>query len=314
MNALQILKAGIFTTVQDLGRSTHRRFGVPVSGAMDRLALRVANLVVGNSEDAAGLECTLVGPEFSVSAETWVAVCGAEIPGVPSGRPIHLRAGETLSLTQLELGCRAYVAFAGGIATQPILGSRSTYVRGGFGGYEGRALRAGDQIPLGESTVTYRDAEHWSVAPEVLPLHPLPDVLRIVPGAQWEWFDAAVREALCSGKYRVLAQSDRMGVRLQGPALTLREPREMLSEPVVVGSLQVPPDGQPIVLAADCQTIGGYPKIAHVIAADLPVLAQLRPGQSTRFEICTSETAETLLLAQERGLARLREGLAAKRK
>jgi len=313
MNTLFVDQPGMLTTVQDLGRPAARRYGVPVGGAMDPLAFRVANLLVGNPESAAGLECTLTGPDLSFAADTWIAVCGAAVRGVPEAKPVCVRTGEKLSLRQLRKGCRAYLAVAGGLEVPTVLGSAATYTRGQFGGYEGRALRARDRLSIGPSSTSYRDLEYWSLAAEFLPRELNDPEVRFVPGPQWSWFAAEALDQFQLEAYRVLPQSDRMGVRLAGPPVTRATRLEMNSEPVSAGAIQVPPDGQPIVLMADCQTIGGYPKVGHVIAVDLPIVAQLRSGETVRFRECTLEEAQHLLLEREADLAKLRAGLELKR-
>lgn len=309
---LSIRRRGMFTTVQDLGRFGHRRDGVPSSGAMDSFALRVANLLVGNHENAAGLECTLVGPELVFSGAATVAVGGAAFDGVPSWQPFRVNAGERLDLGPCRNGARGYVAVSGGIDVEPLLGSRSTYVRGGWGGFEGRALREGDVLKigaepgLGSSSVDSKI--HWRIDPRILPAYGPSPAIRVLRGIH----DAEKLEAFFQRTFEVSPQSDRMGFRLQGETLPFITAAELLSLPVTPGTVQVPPDGHPVVLMADAQTIGGYPQIAHVIAMDLPLVAQLRPGNEIRFVETTVEEAHRLTFARERAIGMLREGLADK--
>jgi KipI family sensor histidine kinase inhibitor len=306
--AVRVLRPGLLTTVQDLGRSGWRSAGVPLGGAMDPFALRVANLLVGNPEDAAGLELTLAGPELEFSAETRVAVGGAEFEGVPSWRTLTVAAGERLAFGACRQGCRAYLAVAGGIAVPPVLGSRSTYLRGEFGGFAGRALREGDRLPLGEprGAIPARPAG-WRVSTLILPAYSPEPQLRVIAGPQAPEFG----EELWAAEFSLTSQSDRMGLRLAGPALGRRGGTELLSTAVAPGTVQVPPDGQPILLMADAQTIGGYPQAAHVIGADLPVAAQLRPGDRVRFREVDLAEAQGLARARERDLGILRAGLGA---
>lgn len=303
---MTILRAGGLTTVQDLGRPGHRAAGVPVSGAADTLALRLANLLVGNPENAAALECALVGPELVFSEPATIAVGGASFAGLPAWRPVHVAANEKLDLGACQGGCRGYVAIAGGIAVEPVQGSRSTYLRAGFGGWQGRALRAGDKLPLGRPRPGRLD--HWSVSPRMLPVYTSSPRLRVVRGAQAEEFAGDWRDA----EFKVTPQFDRMGLRLAGPTVMRANERELLSAAVAPGTVQVPPDGQPIILLADAQTIGGYPRLAHVIAVDLPLAAQLQAGDTVRFQEVGLEEAHRLWLAQERDLGILAEGLAQK--
>lgn len=313
MNELLLHQPGMLTTVQDLGRPFFRRSGVPVGGAVDRFALRVANLLVGNPENAPALECTLVGPDVSFAESTWVAVCGASVAGVPMAKPVQLFADDVLSLQQFQAGARAYLAVAGGLVVPPVLESAATYSRGGFGGHFGRALRKEDRLQVGPSETDYEDVDHWSLASDLLPNHRASVEVRFVRGLQADWFAAGTYEQFQSRPYRVMPQSDRMGVRFNGAKVEQSDAREMMSEPVAEGAIQVPPDGQPIVLLADCQTIGGYPKIGHVISVDLPIIAQLRADDSVRFRECSLAEAQKELLARETALAILKEGLAQKR-
>jgi KipI family sensor histidine kinase inhibitor len=303
---LRIINAGMLTTVQDLGRVGQRAWGVARGGAMDATALRLANLLVGNDEGAAGLEFTLVGPEIEFAADALIAIGGAKFSGANPWRPIAVQAGQRLSLGAATRGCRGYLAVAGGLGVPEILGSRGTDLRGGFGGWQGRALRAGDVVPC--TAVNRSVTQRWWLDPRITPEAGPSPVVRAVAGAHAGEFAANWTEH----EFKIAPQSDRMGLRLQGPALVRTGGRELQSAPVAPGTVQVPPDGQPIVLAADAQTIGGYPRLAHVIDVDLPVLAQLRPGDTVRFQIVPLAEAHQLWLAREHMLALLREGLRGK--
>ncbi len=308
---MRVVRAGMLTTVQDLGRRGCRHSGVPTSGAMDAVALRVANALVGNAEEAAALEFTLVGPEVEFSEAAWVAVGGATCEGVTAWQPLRVEAGERLKIGACANGCRGYLAVAGGIAVEPVLGSRSTFVRAGLGGFEGRALRDGDTLEIGACERTQRvetSERRWTIDPRVLPPYSSEPTVRVVLGAQAEDYGAA----LFGRVFTVSAQSDRMGVRLHGVKLERSRAEELLSSAVNPGTVQVPPDGQPLVLMADAQTIGGYPQVAHVISVDLPLVAQLRPGDRVRFVEIPMDEAHRLALAREKQLAILREGLAQK--
>jgi antagonist of KipI len=300
-----ILKPGWFTSVQDLGRTGQRSSGVPLSGAMDPVALRIANLLVGNPATSAALEVTLGGAEFSFPEGAVVAVCGAQYADVPAWRPFALAPGEVLKLGDCTRGYRGYVAVRGGLDVPPALGSRSTYLRGGWGGWEGRKLEAGDRLPLGAARALTAAVPALTASWSLLPSYSSEPILRVIEGAQASWYGAALGAAT----YRVLPQSDRMGLRLSGPKLTAKGGKELLSSGVVPGTVQVPPDGQPIVLGADAQTIGGYPRAAQVVAVDLPVVAQLRPGDTLKFRPITLAEAQWLLLQHEQHLALLSGGL-----
>ena len=303
---ISVIRGGMLTTVQDLGRRGHRGVGVPLSGAMDVFALRVANLLVGNPEDAAALEFTLVGPELVFSTDALVAVGGAEFDGVAAWRPFVVRAGEHLKFGAARRGCRACLAVAGGLEIAPVLGSRSTYLRAGLGGFQGRALRDGDVLQAPD--VTRGFTGHWRIDGRILPAYSAVPTLRVVRGAQADEFGGVPYVS----EFKVSPQSDRMGVRLAGTKLARIGSAELVSSAVAPGTVQVPPDGQPIVLMADAQTIGGYPQVAHVISVDLPLVAQLRPGDTLRFAEVTLEEAHKLALAREHVLAMLHEGLTQK--
>jgi len=303
---ITVIRGGMLTTVQDLGRSGHRAAGVPLGGAMDPFALRVANLLVGNPEAAAALECTLLGPELVFSADTVIALGGADFDGLAAWQPRAVRAGERVKLGAARRGCRGYLAVAGGIEVPPVLGSRSTYLRGGFGGFQGRALRDGDTMTAPD--VSRWMTDHWRIDARILPAYLSAPTVRVVRGAQMDDFGAALFEA----EFKILPQSDRMGIRLGGAKLARIGAVELVSSAVAPGTVQVPPDGQPIVLMADAQTIGGYPQAANVISVDLPLVAQLRPGDRVRFAEVPLEEAHRLALVREHVLAMLHEGLAQK--
>jgi antagonist of KipI len=299
-------RAGMLTTVQDLGRSGHRAAGVPLAGAMDPFALRVANLLVGNLENAPALEFTLRGPELEFSADTIVALGGGGFAALPSWQPIEVAAGTRLKFENAMTGCRGYLAIAGGFEVPRVLGSASTYARAVLGGHEGRALRDGDVLHA--PALSRHVLGRWRIDERILPAYAASPVVRVVRGAQTGEFGSEFFATVFS----ISPKSDRMGVRLAGPALARAGTAELVSMTVVPGTIQVPPDGQPIVLMADAQTIGGYPQIAHVVGVDLPLVAQLRPGDTVRFRDITLAEAHELTFARERQLGMLHEGLAQK--
>ena len=305
--SLTVLRSGMLTTVQDLGRRGYRADGVPLSGAMDPFALRVANLLVGNTENAATLEFTLVGPDLEMSDDALVAVTGAQCKGVRNWIPFKLKRGERLSLGACTQGCRGYVAISGGINVAPVLGSRSTYLRGAWGGFEGRALREGDRLNVGVSSLTEITPLRlgWQIDPRIIPGYSSFVTVRMIPSQPREaWMDQ-----LLEGTFKVSPQSDRMGLRLIADQAPRSGGGDAISAAVVPGTIQVPPDGQPVVLMADAQTIGGYPQAGHVICADLPLLAQLRPGDKLSFIEVSVQEAHGLAINLDRTLAILREGI-----
>ena len=311
---IEVLKPGLISSIQDLGRWGHQPLGVPVSGAMDEMSHRLANLAVGNDESEATLEVTMMGPTLRFGRDAVIAWAGADLSPALDGVPIPpftatpVRGGATPQFGRRVAGLRAYLAVQGGFALVPVMGSTSTYARAGFGGHEGRALRKGDRVAL--TSVDVRPV------PSPLPPHllrgvdgPAPDApIRVLRGREWHQFGAEAQQTLLTQAWRIGAQSERMGYRLEGTALERAARGDILSEPVSFGTMQVPPDGQPIVLMAERQTTGGYPKIAQIASVDLPRLAQRAPGEHVRFEMIELEAAQGLLFEREQALQALREG------
>ena len=297
-SAWRVIAPGALTTVQDRGRDGWRHLGVAHAGALDPAQVALANRMVGNALDAAVLELTFSGPTLELPQPTRVALCGAGIDArfedaqarihtIPGGRPVDLPAG-LLKLGAIRNGLRAWLAVAGGFDVPPVLGSRSTDLRGGFGGLHGRALRNDDTLPVGPGPIldiAEPQAPSWWVALDTKSAHAAP-IRYVLAGV-----DAA--HALAERNWRVDTRSDRQGLRCGGTPIVATLP-EQVSAPVAPCTIQLPPDGQPIVLLADAQTVGGYPRLGHVVAADLPRLAQLRAGEALRFEAVTADTAALL--------------------
>jgi antagonist of KipI len=314
-------RAGFFTSVQDLGRAGYRQFGVSLGGALDCFGLRVVNLLVGNDEGAAGLEITLGGLQLRFEDERVVAWCGGEFDArsgptaLPAGHAARVRAGERLKFGRPQIGCRAWLAISGGIDVPVVLGSRSTDLRARFGGFKGRTLRDGGVIPLGTSRRSSRfvgttDAISSRTAPHNWILSVKRDpILRFVRGCDCGSFQPLALQRFTSEAFTVSPDSDRMGVRLEGPELKRVDESDLISEAVAPGTIQVPPSGKPILLLGDCQTIGGYPKIAHVITVDLGVAAQLRTGDHVGFSEVSVADGHRLLLEREREFERFRVGI-----
>ncbi|TXS46047.1 biotin-dependent carboxyltransferase [Streptomyces sp. uw30] len=279
--ALSVVRAGALTTVQDLGRPGHAHLGVPRSGALDGPAAALVNRLVGNAPEAAVLETTLNGctlrPRSAVTAAIGGAPCRVTVDGRPVawGAPVHVPAGAVLDVGAAVSGVRSYVGVSGGIAVEPVLGSRSTDLLSGLGP---PPLTDGAVLPLGRPTQRHARVD---VAPQPAP--PAELVLRVTPGPRDEWFTPGALRAFTSRVYRVSPSSNRIGLRTEGPALERALTRELPSEGVVLGAVQVPPDGRPVVFLADHPTTGGYPVIAVVRAADLPAAAQAVPGTPVRF-------------------------------
>jgi len=309
--SMVVLRPGMLSTFQDRGRHGWQHLGVPVGGAMDARAHRLANLLVGNADDMATLEVTLIGPTLRFEANACIAVCGGDFGATRNGeplamnRPIVVRAGDEVALGAAARGARAYLAVHGGFAVDEALGSEGTYLLGGLGGFSGRALRKTDRIrlrrPLAAARLDDLARQLWGTrlyltAPIAEPAR---SRVRIVTSHLWEDFTDGSREALLTQPYRLQPDSDRMGFRLAGPALRLAQTRELLSEAATFGTIQVPAGGQPIVLMADRQTTGGYPKIGYVASCDLPLLAQIAPGNALRFQRVELEQARELDAATE---------------
>lgn len=293
---IRVLKPGMLTSVQDLGRYGHQHLGISVCGAMDRDALRLANEILGNAPGDAALEVTLIGPQLEFLDDAVLCITGADLSASLSGQPVSVarstvvKRGSILSFGGRVNGCRAYVAFAGGINVPLVLGSRSTDLRVGFGGWQGRALQAGDTIPVQSSAPTSNEARRLQ------PATPSSDIIvRAIRGPHFEMVAAHSRDALFDGStFRISAQSNRMGYRMEGPIVEQMSETEILPEPVQFGTVQLPPDGNPIILMTDCQTTGGYPRILEVAAVDLPLLAQAIPGSQVRFSEISLDDAQNL--------------------
>jgi antagonist of KipI len=305
---MRVLEPGLLTTVQDLGRPGHAHLGVSAAGAADPISLRIGNRLVGNPDGAAALEMTLTGVTIRFEAPALVALTGADFGPrfeigprgsrqAPAWTALAVEADDVLVIGATRSGARAYLCVRGGIATPPALDSRSTHLATGLGGLEGRALRRGDRLAIGGIPTARPGA--LRVAPAELHAVLFRRELRVTQGLQWERFTPAARQRLMESPYEVTEESDRAGLRLAGPPLQCADAAASLTEGVSAGVVQVPGNGQPIVLFVDQQTTGGYPKIAAVIAADLPALGQLRPRQSIRFQRVDLAAARALLAAQE---------------
>jgi len=314
-----VVRAGFLATVQDVGRPAYRQFGVSLGGALDTHALRVANLLVGNDETAAGIEITFGGLRLRFADDRTVAWCGGEFDvrfgstSLPAGHSARVRRNEELVFKQPKTGCRCWLAISGGIDVPIVLGSRSTDLRANFGGLNGRVLRDGDQLTLGSrpgsSTPATAGISSWSATHDWACPAKRDPILHFVRGVDWNRFNASTLQRLTSEPFAVSPDSDRMGIRFDGPELKRADAGDLISEAVSPGTIQAPPNGKPILLLGDCQTIGGYPKIAHVITVDLPVASQLRAGDSVRFYEISLTDAHRLLFDRERDLDQFRVGI-----
>ncbi|HLK02800.1 MAG TPA: biotin-dependent carboxyltransferase family protein [Candidatus Acidoferrum sp.] len=302
MNTIRILKPGACTTVQDLGRPGFGPMGISPSGAADPVSLRIGNRLVGNPENAAALEMTLSGGHFLFSGTTAIAVTGADFSAtlrgtrIPSYTSIAVDPGKVLEFGWTANVARCYLCVQGGIDVPEFLGSRSTHLLSGNGGYQGRELRKGDVLNVGPPPSNSRPRQlsgqgHANLVPR--------KVFRVTEGPQWSMFSESARRSFFGQTYRVSEVADRTGIRLDGQPLELSAGSDMLTEGVALGAIQIPRDGKPIILFVEQQTTGGYPKIANVIAADLFRVGQLRTGDEIHFESVSLETARSLLLRLE---------------
>lgn len=331
--SITVVRPGLLTTVQDLGRYHFQKYGVVPGGAMDTGAARAANVLVGNEGHEAVLEITLAGAELLIDKDIILAICGADLSVTAAGerlplwRPALIRAGSVIKFGACQSGCRSYLAIAGGFDVPVVMGSRSTYLRGAIGGYQGRALKSGDMLSAqapgllseriksllsgglyGGFAVPHWHASHFAIADSLAD-----PIIRAMPGSHFELFTEDSQQALFRQTYQIAVQSDRMGYRLEGAQkLALASPQELLSEAVANGTVQLPSDGNPIVLLSDRQTTGGYPRIAQVASVDIPVFAQLKPGDRFRFEAITQQEAERLYLNSERDMRMLKAAIALK--
>jgi len=303
MSSLVVETPGLLTTVQDLGRVGYGAIGVSPSGAADPVALQIGNRLVGNAPGAAALEMTLAGGTFAFPEGGVISLAGANFGGQLDGRELApWRAHAVMPGTRLTLGAtrdfaRCYLCVAGGIQVEAFLGSASTHLLSGLGGWQGRALRKGDVLPVGEVKERIRQKK---MAAGVLDALRPRKTLRVTRGPQSGWFGEEIRKRLLEEEFRVSEEANRMGLRLEGPLLAAREKKEMISEGAPLGAIQVTPSGQTILLFVEQQTTGGYPKIANVISADLHSVGQLRPRDTVRFEEVSFEQARALWIEQQR--------------
>jgi biotin-dependent carboxylase-like uncharacterized protein len=306
--SIDVIKPGALSLFQDNGRYGFQKLGVPVCGPMDMNAHRLANLLVGNGNAAATLEITLLGPTLRFTQAACIALTGADLNARLDGKPLAInrphivRADQVLSFAGAPSGIRAYLAVHGGFTLQPVLDSCSTYLKAQLGGLDGRALKAGDRIGL--NTVLDSDASFlarcdrllWDMKiylPARLGLIKR-NTARVIKGPHWPLFTADSIHAFLSHDFKISPQSDRMGYRISGPKLSVEKPVQILSEATAFGAMQVPHGGDPIIIMADRQTMGGYPKLAYIVSVDLPSLAQSRPGESLRFKLISLEEAQQL--------------------
>jgi biotin-dependent carboxylase-like uncharacterized protein len=299
--AIRVKNPGMFSTIQDFGRYGYTHLGISIVGAADRLSLRIANLLVGNEENAPALEMTLLGATLEFEERRIVALAGADCDAkigtspVRPGEAVEVPAAGVLKCGGMKTGARSYLAVQGGLDVPCVMGSTATDVRGQFGGFQGRRLKAGDLLPVRDG----RGSRVRRLKAGILEAFARHDIVRLTRGAQREWFGPEAFEILFSCPYAISDQSDRTGLRLKGQPLRPHEQSQLLTDGIPLGGMQVPQDGQPIILFVDQQTTGGYPKIANVIMADMHHVGQLRPHEQVRFQEVSIPEAVTLLKQQE---------------
>ena len=311
--SITVLNPGLLTTVQDLGRVGYQQFGVSVSGVMDPRATALANILVGNPDGEAVLECTMMGPHLQFNQANYIAITGGDLGATLDGQPVQtykafkVEAGQVLKFTMPKKGCRAFVAFAGGLDIPEVMGSRSTYMKAKIGGFQGRKLEKGDEIGFRAPNPDLPNPNLRSMAPEFVPRAEY--TVRVVLGPQDDYFTDAGIQTFLSEVYTVTAEFDRMGCRLEGAVIQHKDGGDIISDGIAFGAIQVPSAGKPIIMLGDRQTTGGYTKIANVITADFRILAQLKQGDKVRFEKVSIKAAQDALLTQRAALSHIRNAI-----
>lgn len=309
---LKVLEPGAYTTIQDSGRFGYQEFGVPPSGVIDQFAYQVSNLLLSNSLKDAALEITIFGPKLEVLNDTLLSITGGNIPLYLNNKRVEhwssftVKRGDIIKFGQVESGCRTYLSISGGIEVPVVMGSRSTYVGAKIGGYNGRPLKKGD-ILYGKEDVTYK--KPVSLNKKFIPNYPKNVEIRATLGPQDDFFDSAI-DVFFNSEYTVTSKADRMGYRLKGASLKHRDgvPQSIISEPSLPGGIQVPADGQPLILLVE-QTVGGYTKIATVISTDISLIGQSKPGDILRFVKVDLESAHKAFFERKRLLNEIKNSL-----
>ena len=307
--SITVLNPGLLTTVQDQGRIGYQQFGVSVSGVMDPRSAALANILAGNDQGEAVLECTMMGPQLQFDKATVIAITGGDLGPTLDGKPVpgyqavSVKAGQVLKFAGPKAGCRAFIAFAGGLDIPVTMGSRSTYMKAKIGGFQGRKLEKGDVIGFRAPVETLKRMEDRTLRPEFAPKGVY--TLRVVMGPQDDYFTDAGIATFLKETYTVTPEFDRMGCRLDGPVIAHKEGGDIISDGIAFGAIQVPSAGTPIIMLGDRQTTGGYTKIAAVITADFRILAQLKAGDKVQFDRVSVEYAQGVLLAQRAALQAL---------
>jgi len=305
MGQIKVANPGLMTTVQDLGRYGYQQYGVLVSGAMDHVAARLANILVGNDDNEGLLETTIMGPKIEFISSAVIAITGGDLQpalndkSISMNKSVPVNAGDCLTFRGMKKGCRSYIAFSGGIDVPVVMGSKSTFLKAQIGGYEGRALKAGDILNIGELKTFMSDIVGREISENFYEYGSSIVELRIVLGPQDDAFTENGIETLFSNEYTVTNNCDRMGYKLEGEKIQHKDGADIISDGIAMGAIQVPSKGTPIIMMADRQTTGGYTKIGNVITADLPKVAQAKPGDKIIFKKSTLEEAHNLIKGLE---------------
>jgi biotin-dependent carboxylase uncharacterized domain len=327
--SISVLNPGLQSTIQDLGRHGYQKYGVIVSGAMDSYAMRLANIAVGNNENEGVLEITMIGPSLELEMGTLISITGGNISPtingkkIPMGRPVYIKEDCVLNFGACLAGCRSYLAIAGGFDVPKVMESKSTYLRAQFGGFNGRALKKGDILNIGAKSVAAIKiikklqeinqkgefvATSWYVGDSTAE-NTNSTIIRVFKDRQFDNISDVSINKFFNSEFNVDNKSDRMGYRLCGEKIELKERLEMISEEVSIGTIQIPPDGNPIILLADRQTTGGYPKLAHVASVDIQKIVQLKPNSKIKFKQITLKEAERLYFERERYIDELKKAI-----
>ena len=311
MKGFKVIKSGFFDTIQDLGRSGFQRYGMPVSGAMDSFALRIGNQLLGNKENAAGIEISTPGLSLEVLNQTIITITGADFnPTIndspnPMWKVLRVRKGDIISFTKIKNGCRSYLLVAGGIDVPDVLGSKSTYVRGKIGGLEGRPLKKLDIINIGKPNEGLENITGRKVSNINIPIYQEENEIKVILGPQDDYFTKDGLHTFLSSTYEITVNSDRMGYRLRGPKIDSENGVDIITDGIPLGSIQITKDGMPIVMLSDRQTTGGYAKIATVISVDIDKFAQMKPGNKIKFTGINLEEAHKFLYEREMNISNM---------
>lgn len=308
--AIKVIKSGLYTTIQDLGRTGWQGFGIPVGGAMDQTAARLVNILLGNNEKEAVLEMTFVGPTLQFEEEATIAIFGANMSpslnetAISHSKPIRVSKGDILKFGAAKKNARCYLSIKGGFVISKTLHSKSTLTSAGIGGINGKALRSDDVLPFNHSP--HSDRLNWGFSYKLENYLHNDDTIRFTKGRQYDWFTDESKQQFIDLDFSITPDSNRMGYRLSGPSINVMEQKELITEGTAFGTIQIPPEGQPIILMADRQPTGGYPKIGEVIQCDLPRLSQMRPGDKLRFKEVSLLEAQQILLNHSRDFSELK--------